>query len=101
MCSCVQAVNIQATDMAAKCGKDDALGSIDEALPWYLKVDSLTWQVQHAAYYLHHMCSSTILCWCSESCSSRAVNMMCCHWLICLIRSPGRYGMPQIICSIP
>jgi hypothetical protein len=38
-------VNIQATDMAAKCGENVELGSIDEALPWYLKVDSLTWQV--------------------------------------------------------
>jgi hypothetical protein len=44
----LQAVNIQATDMAAKCGKNDSLGSIDEALPWYLKVDSYTWQVGHA-----------------------------------------------------
>jgi hypothetical protein len=42
----LQAVNIQATDMAYKCGADVALASIDEALPWYLKVDSLTWQVR-------------------------------------------------------
>ncbi|WIA15920.1 hypothetical protein OEZ85_012668 [Tetradesmus obliquus] len=41
----LQIVNIQATDMAAKCGENNSLGSINEALPWYLKVDSHTWQV--------------------------------------------------------
>lgn len=44
----LQIVNIQATDMAAKCGENNSLGSINEALPWYLKVDSHTWQVRRA-----------------------------------------------------